>query len=61
MNDVGGKVQCTRCCHLQTVICGMLNVGRIGEALDLLHKVMPEKGVRPGVVTYNAVLRGLFK
>ncbi|KAF7148810.1 hypothetical protein RHSIM_Rhsim03G0043000 [Rhododendron simsii] len=33
-----------------TTICGMLNVGRIREALDLLYKVMPEKGVRPGLI-----------
>ncbi|KAL1367773.1 hypothetical protein AAHE18_02G074300 [Arachis hypogaea] len=31
------------------------------SAVELLHKVMPENGVRPSVATYNAFLRGLFK
>ncbi|KAG5398394.1 hypothetical protein IGI04_020208 [Brassica rapa subsp. trilocularis] len=31
------------------------------EALDVLDRVMPENGLKPIVVTYNAVMRGLFK
>ncbi|KAH0927018.1 hypothetical protein HID58_019274 [Brassica napus] len=34
---------------------------RAEEALDVLDRVMPENGLKPSVVTYNAVMRGLFK
>ena len=44
-----------------TIIPGLLKDGIIQEAFEFLYHVMPERGVRPGVVTYNAVLHGLFK
>ncbi|KAK9072179.1 hypothetical protein SSX86_008611 [Deinandra increscens subsp. villosa] len=44
-----------------TIISGLLSVGRTKEALDILFKLMPEKGLHPNVITYNVVLRGLFK
>lgn len=42
-------------------MCGLLTQGRAEEALDVLDRVMPENGLKPIVVTYNAVMRGLFK
>ncbi|KAI3825868.1 hypothetical protein L1987_07568 [Smallanthus sonchifolius] len=44
-----------------TIISGLLSIGRTKEALDMLYKLMPEKGFHPNVITYNVVLRGLFK
>ncbi|KAJ0742299.1 putative tetratricopeptide-like helical domain superfamily [Helianthus annuus] len=44
-----------------TIISGLLSIGRTKEALDILFKLMPEKGFHPNVITYNVVLRGLFK
>ncbi|KAL8226396.1 hypothetical protein R6Q57_016228 [Mikania cordata] len=44
-----------------TIISGLLSIGRTIEALDILFKLMPEKGFDPNVITYNVVLRGLFK
>ncbi|CAH9082792.1 unnamed protein product [Cuscuta europaea] len=44
-----------------TAIAGLLEVGRDEEALNLLRYTMPNNGFTPGVVTYNAVLRGFFK
>jgi pentatricopeptide repeat protein len=43
-----------------TIICGLLTVARTQEAFDFLHRIMLEQGVRPGVVTYNAVLHGVI-
>nr|GEV74141.1 hypothetical protein [Tanacetum cinerariifolium] len=44
-----------------TIISGLLTVEKTQEALDVLFKVMPEKGFNPNVITYNVVLRGLFR
>ncbi|XP_076892877.1 uncharacterized protein LOC143544695 [Bidens hawaiensis] len=44
-----------------TIISGLLSIGRVKEALDILFKLMPDNGFKPNVITYNVVLRGLFK
>ena len=43
-----------------TIICGLLSAARTQEAFDFLHRIMLKQGVRPGVVTYNAVLHGVI-
>ena len=45
----------------EVLLYHLLTQGRAEEALDVLDWVMPENGLKPSVVTYNAVMRGLFK
>ena len=44
-----------------TILQVLSKVGITREAFEFLYHVMPERGVRPGVVTYNAVFHGLCK
>ena len=44
-----------------TIIQVLSKVGITQEDFEFLYHVMPNGGVRPGVVTYNVVLHGLCK
>ena len=62
LNDIIiGKLCTLNAVTFTTIILGLLKYGIIQEAFEFLYHVMAERGVRFGVVTYNAVLHGLFK
>ncbi|KAL9252065.1 Pentatricopeptide repeat-containing protein, partial [Drosera capensis] len=60
LNDMIGKFCEPDLVSFTTVIFAFLKEGKAEAALNLLHKTMAERRLRPGVVTYNAVIRGLF-
>ena len=44
-----------------TIIPELLDAGKLEEAIDLLHRAMPEHSCSPIMVTYIVVLSGLCK